>query len=230
MITAIIYFIDGVILSLFCYRLYLSVSGKITKNPFVFYFLWALFFYVLNAFYSAIFTALAIIYPSYISLSLINTIARVFFYIGSIFAVQIPLYKYFPKSRRRYIFSYLFGAIGIALLVYQIFAAHDIPVLGKNGVVDLHADMVLNVGMAILVVGPWLASSVIFILEFVRSKFKLIKPLLLAIGFLLASIGAVFQNSSGPFFTLFWYIFFSVVLMLGWLFTLAGMFYEVEEK
>jgi len=230
MITAIIYFIDGLILSIFCYKLYHSVSGKITKNPFTFYFLWALFFPAVNAFYSAICITIAIIYPTFISLSLINVTARTLFYIGSIFAVQIPLYKYFPKSRWRYVFSYMFGAVGVALTIYHIVAVSSVPAIGENGIVNWQTDTILNIGMAILVIGPWLASSVIFILEFIRSKFRLTKSLFLGVGFLLVCVGAVFQNSSGPLFTQFWYVFFSVILMVGWLFTLAGMFYEAENK
>ena len=224
MISAIIYLIDGVILAIFFYRVFTSVSGKITKNPFAAYFSWATFFYSTSFLLAFVSISVAIMISNNNILFWTDYIGRVFFYIGAIFAVQIPLYKYFPKNNRRFILSYLYGLIGVALIIYQ-FTIRNIPTVDSAGLVNWHAGPILSGGIALLMLVPWAATSVIFISEFVKSKFKLPKPFFLGFGFFLVCVGAIFQDLSN---NALYFIIFSVILTIGFLLVLVGMFYKEE--
>jgi hypothetical protein len=225
MISAISYLINGIVILLFFLRTYRSIPGKITKNPFSFYFLWVTFFYSIDFLIAPIFIIVAIKYPHSNLLFTVDFIGRVLFYIGAIFAVQIPLYKFFPKSKRRFALSYLYGVIGIALTIYQLYV-RNVPTLNNAGIVNWHAGTILNIGMAIIMLAPWATTSCIFISEFIKSKFKLLKSLLFGVGWAFICIGAIFQDQATAVFS---YIFFSAILTVGFLFTLASMFYKKED-
>jgi hypothetical protein len=154
----------------------------------------------------------------------IDYTVRILLYIGAIFLVQIPLYRYFPKNNKRFILSYLYGLIGIALIIYQ-FYVRNTPTLESTGFINWHATIVLNGGLFILSLLPWIATSVIFISEFVKSKFKSLKSSLIGFGLLLFAIGGIFQDLSSNALC---FIVFSIISTVGLMLLLAGMFYEED--
>lgn len=225
MISSILYLINGIIISVFFYKTYLSIAGRITKNPFAFYFLCASFFYAVNFLSSSIIIATAIYYHNNDLLFIADIISRTLFYTAAIFVVQIPLYKYFPKNKKRFIISYLYGILGAVLVIYQLNIMNT-PTINNIGIVNWHTNVILGSGMSILWLAPWIATSSIFILDFIKSKFKLVKSFLIGVGWALICIGGSLQYASTDTSS---YIVFSIVLAMGFLTVLAGTFYQKED-
>lgn len=149
------------------------------------------------------------------------------FYTSAFFAAQVPLYKFFPNDKRRWIFSYLAGLIGIALLYYQYFYTSMHPLINAYGIVNWDVNIVLAVGMMFLMFLPWLATSIIFFSEFIKSRFSSPKLFLLGSGFLLIVVGGFFTDNFVS--DAMWYIVFSIVMVTGFLFCLAGLYYEEQQ-
>lgn len=225
MISSIIYLIGSIVVGIFCGKIYLSNRTKKGKNPFTNYFFWV------TLFVSIAFLKSAIIIPIYIFvysddlLFWTDFAGRALFYAAAIFSVRIPFYKFFPKSKKTVIFSYISAIIGSLLLVYQL-THRNVPVLSDVGIVNWNADNILAAGMAVLLIIPWAVTSFVFIREFVKSKFSLVKSFLLGLGFFSVCVGAIFQDLSGNIFS---YISFGIILVAGFLFMLAGMFYEEKD-
>jgi hypothetical protein len=222
MISAIMYLIAGIVIGIFSYECYLTGYGKGAKNPFANYFFWAALFFAISYIQSVVIIMVSTLHSSSDLLFWADFIARAFFYIGAVFSVRVPLYKLFPKSKKTVIFSYIYALIGVVLMVYQIIY-RNIPVMNNSGIINWNAGIVLVVGIAILLIVPWAAISYIFLREFIKSKFSLLKPFLLGSGFFLICIGGSFQDLSS---TVIQYIFFGILLAVGFLSALAGMFYE----
>jgi hypothetical protein len=184
--------------------------------------MWATFFHAIAYFTRSILTTTAILLPNYNLLFWDDYIGRIFFYAGAVFAIQIPLYWLFPKDKNRFILSYLAIVIGGILSVYQFFV-RNIPTLNSAGFVNWHVSAILSGGMALILVAPWTATMIIFLIEFAKSKFKSLKPFYLGVGFFLISAGGLFQDMATNTFS---YIFFSILLAAGFLLILAGVFYE----
>jgi hypothetical protein len=218
------YLITGVVIGVFCYESYSTGYGKGIKNPFSNYFFWVALFMSIAFLHSVVIIPISITIPHSDLLFWTDLAGRALFYIAAVFSVQIPLYQLFPKSKKTIIFPYAFGVIGALLLVYQL-CYRNIPIISSSGIVNWNADIVLAAGMAILLIIPWGAISFIFIRQFVKSKFSLPKSFLLGTGFFLICIGALFQDLSSTVIT---YIFFGTLLVIGFLFALAGMFYESD--
>ena len=72
-------------------------------------------------------------------------------------------------------------------------------------------------------VAPWAATSFIFIREYLTSKSKNLKSILLGFGFMLIVVG-VFGQEYTNIVSL--YITFNIISLLGYLFALAGLYYE----
>lgn len=222
MISAIMYLITGIVVGVFCYESYLAGYAKNNKNLFANYFFWSSLFISLSYLQAAIIIPISITLSQNDLLFWADFAARALFYIAAAFSVQVPLYKLFPNSKKRIIFSYIFIAIGIALVIYQLFYK-NIPLMNMSGIVTWNSDVVLADGIALLLIVPWAAIAYIFIKEFIKSRFSLTKPFLLGSGFFFICIGATFQDlSSAPIL----YVFFGALLTVGFLFALAGMFYE----
>jgi hypothetical protein len=227
MVTAIIYLIDSIIIGVFSYKCYSIGYGKKLKNPFANYLFLSTFFLTLSFLSGFFLTFIAAFTSDDSFIFSYNILARILFYISAVFSVQIPLYKLYPNDKRRYIFSFLAGIVGIALLAYQYSTLNSAlqPIINSVGIVSWNADIVLIVGMMYLMILPWAATSIIFINEFIRSRFSKPKLLFLGFGFFLICVGTSFQD---VFSIVSWYVLFSIIAMMGFLLTLAGMFYEEE--
>jgi hypothetical protein len=227
MITAIIYLIDSIIIGLFSYKCYSIGYGKKLKNPFANYLFLSSLFMTIAFLSGFILTSVATYTSNDSFIFSYNIFARILFYISAVFSVQVPLYKLYPNDKRRYIFSYLAGIISITLLAYQLLNIDNLarPAINAAGIVSWNAGIVLIIGMMYLMILPWAATSIIFINEFIRSRFSKPKLLFLGFGFFLICIGTSFQD---VFSVVSLYILFSVISMIGFLLALAGMFYEEE--
>lgn len=224
MISAIMYLIGGIVIGIFCYECYLTGYGKGVKNPFANLFFWSALFITISFFKSAILIPISALLENNEVLFWTDFIGRGLYYAAAVFSVRIPLYKLFPKSKKTVIMSYIYALIGISLLIYQ-YIFPNTPTIFSTGIINWGADVVLALGMGVLMILPWAAISYIFIREFVRSKFSLPKPLLLGSGFFLICIAGIFQDLSTTVIT---YVFFGILLVIGFLLALAGIFYEKE--
>lgn len=227
MVTAIIYLVNSIVIGVFSYRCYSIGYGKNLKNPFANYLFLSSLFMVLSFSLGFILTLIAAYTSDDSYLFSYNILARILFYISAIFSVQVPLYKYYPNNKKRYIFSYLAGIIGISLFFYQLSHINNVarPIINAVGIVNWNTDIVLIAGMMYLMILPWAVTSLIFIKEFIKSKFSAPKLFFLGSGFLLICIGTSFQD---VFSVVFWYVLFGIISMLGFLLALAGMFYKEE--
>lgn len=225
MISSISYLINGIIVSVFFYKTYLSIAGKINKNPFAFYFLCASFFYAIDFLISSVIISFAIYCHNNDLLFVADIINRTLFYTAAVFVVQIPLYKYFPKNKKRFIMSYLYGALGAVLILYQLNFMNE-PTINNVGIVNWHTSAILGGGMSILWLIPWIATSYIFISDFIKSKFKLVKAFLIGTGWALMCIGGSLQYISTNTSS---YVASSIILAIGFLTVLAGTFYKKED-
>ncbi|MDD3035381.1 MAG: hypothetical protein PHO93_00485 [Candidatus Saccharimonadaceae bacterium] len=222
MITALAYLFNGIVVGIFAYKCYSIGYKNGLKNSFTNYLFWTTLLVAIVAFKMSIMVAAAFYNSNETLLFWSDITTRPLYYISSIFAVQIPLYKYYPNDKRRFIFSYIAGALGIALVIYQVFN-RNIPTFGANGIIDWHPDLILTTGMGCLMVAPWAATSFIFIREYLTSKSKNLKSILLGFGFMLIVVG-VFGQEYTNIVSL--YITFNIISLLGYLFALAGLYYE----
>lgn len=223
MITAFVYLISGMVLSLIGFRSYISM--KKNKNPFFAYFFWAISFYAISYLKGAVLVFIAVIQENTILLFWTDFIGRILFYLGAAVLIQIPLYKFFPNNKKRHYLSYIVCVIGAVLVVYQILNK-NIPYINYNlGIVNWQADTVLGAGMALMAVGSWAATAVVFFFEYLNDKRKNLKSLLMGLGFVLAVIGGLFQDLAG---TIFEFVFFGFIFMLGFVSIFMGLFYEEE--
>lgn len=227
MITAIIYLIDSVIIGVFAYKCYSVGYAKKSNNHFANYLFLSTFFMSLSFLLGCVLTSMAAFTSNDSYIFYYNIFARIIFYISAVFAVQIPLYKLYPNDKKRYIFSYLAAIVGVTLLAYQLLNINHVarPVINAVGIVNWNTDIVLIIGMMYLMIIPWAATTLIFISEFIKSRFSMPKLLLLGSGFFFICVGASFQDI---FSVVFWYVLFSIISMVGFLLALAGMFYEEE--
>lgn len=224
MISAIIYLIDTIIIGIFCYKVYSIGYGKKANNKFANYFFWATLFMTISYIKSAIIIPISAITNNNDLLFWADFVGRALFYTAAIFSVQAPLYKFFPKSKKIIIVSYIYGLIGIPLLIYQ-FYIRNAPTINDAGIVIWNPDIFLTIGMGIMLILPWVLTSFIFIREYIKSKFSLPKSLLIGLGFFTVCAGAIFQDAA---VTVFWYVSFSIPLMVGFIMILTGLFYENE--
>lgn len=229
MLTAIIYFIDSVVIGLFCYKSFTFRNRESGKNLFAGYFFWASLIIALSFLKSSILITVHIYWLKLSGSDLLfwsDIIGRALFYLAAAISIGIPFEKIYPNRSNHKVISYTFLAVGGLLIIYQlIFRNH--PVLSESGIVNWDAGFVLSAGMAILFIIPWAITALLFISDFIRSKFTLYKQLLLGLGFLLVCIGAVFQDSS---LDISGYVTYGLVLLAGFLFLLAGILYKTRVK
>jgi hypothetical protein len=225
MISAVVYLIDAIIVGLFCYKAYSISYGNKSDNRFATYIFWATLFIAISFLKSAILIPISINSNQPLLLFWTDFAGRALFYAAAAFSVQIPLYKFFPKSNKTIILSFVTIFIGATLLVYQL-GTKNFPFVTDTGIVNWNSGVILTAGMAILLLLPWAITSFLFIKEFIKSKFRSLKPFLIGSGFFLICVGATFQDSAS---TILLYILFSIPLVAGFMFVLAGMFYEEEQ-
>ncbi len=225
MLTAIIYLISTVIIGLFAYKCYSVGYGKKIENPFANYLFFSSLFITFSYLTGFILVFLAVYTANDVFIFIYNFLARIFFYTSAVFSVQVPLYKFYPNDKRRYIFSYLVAAIGIGLLIYQSFNIVH-PTINPSGIVNWKTDIVLSMGMACLMIIPWAATSIIFIREFIKGKFQSPKPFFIGFGFFFICLGGFFADA---FSAVNLYIISNSAMILGFLFCLAGMFYSENQ-
>lgn len=225
MISAIVYLINSIVLGIFCFKIYSTGRGKKEKNPFIVHFSWATLFMTISFYKAAMVIPIAILNSDANLLFWEDFAGRALFYAAAVASVPIPLYKFFPKSKKVKIIPYIFAIIGFMLLIYQ-FYHRNIPVINSTGIISWNADIVMSAGMGILLIIPWILISFIFIKEFIKGKFRQFKPLLQGAGFFLICVGTIFQDSvSSPFY----YILFSSLAVIGFLSVSAGFFYKGDD-
>jgi len=225
MFTAIMYLLDFVVLTVFCYKTYTIAFKAKTENKFAKYIFWSALFVDIAFLVPPFFIFAYTIFPQQYLMFLADIVGRALFYIGAVFGVQIPLYKSFPNSKKRIIFSYLAILIGIALLIYQI-SYNNYPYITDVGIINWQAGAVLTSGMSLLFIVPWAVTSFIFIKEFIKSKFSSPKTFLLGFGFILICVGAVFQDATS---TILSFILLGIPLIAGFMLLLAGLYYDKEK-
>lgn len=222
MITAIVYLIDTLIVGVFAYKCYSIGYAKGLKNSFANYLFLSSLFISISFFKSAIMIPIAYYTDNPDILFWADFIGRALFYTAAVFAVQIPLYKYYPNNKWRFVFSFIAAVLGIALLIYQFFF-RNYPTFQPTGIIDWNSNLALVIGMGYLLALPWIATSYIFIREFVVNRFQSPKPFLLGSGFLFIVFGGLFQDA---FSSAILFILFSIIIATGYLMILAGLFYE----
>lgn len=222
MIRVLVYLFLGIVLAILAYKCYSVGYGKRLKNSFANIMFISTAIISLASFKSAIMITIALSTSDNTMLFWSDLTGRALFYAASVFSVQIPLYKYYPNDKKRLVFSYIAAAIGLVLIAYQLINRNE-PTTDINNMINFNADAIMIAGMAYLLIIPWAATSFIFIKEFFSSKNVSPKSLLIGVGFLLVTVGAVFQD---VFSIISWFVLFSIILVAGFLFVLAGIFYE----
>lgn len=220
MITAFVYFINGLIMAYFSYKTYVSLNKK--DNPFLFYFFGTTFSYFISFLLYVVLIVFSVKLNNPELVFWSDYFGRIFLYIGSAFAAQIFLYKYFPKTKKRYLFSFAILLAGLILAIYNFFNPNP-AFIDSSGIVHWEASFILASGLALIFLSVWIPNSVIFIYEFLKSKMRSRKALLLGLGFLLGALGGLFQDFAA---TTLEYILINFMLGLGFILIFLGLFYE----
>lgn len=220
MITALVYLINGIVMAFFSVKVYRSLKQKF--NPYLLYFLGTTAFYCLSLFaYFFLVLAYLIQHEPHL-LFWSDYLGRFFLYAGSAIAIQIPLYKFFPKSKLRYLATLFLSIIGISLAVYNFYHQNQ-PYLDASGAVHWEADAILAGGLAFMFLSVWIPTTIVFGIEFIKSKFKSLKSFLLSTGFLISAICGSFQDYSR---TPFQYIVVNLLMAVGFILIFIGLFHE----
>ncbi len=222
MITASIYLIDSIIVGFFAYKCYSIGYGKGLKNSFANYLFLSSTFISIGFLKSGIMCAIATSMNNSEILFWSDFTGRALFYLAAVFSVQIPLYKFYPNDKRRFLFSIVAIVVGLALLAYQLFFRNH-PIIEPSGMINWDADIILLAGMTYLIILPWVVTTYIFTKEYFASKLRSPKSLLLGLGFFCITVGGTLQDASS---TILSFIIFGIVSAIGYLMVLAGLFYE----
>lgn len=222
MITAFTYFIGSIVVGIFAYKCYSIGYGKKLKNSFANYLFISTSLISLSMLKSAILIPIAYYTKNNDLLFWSDFIGRAMYYLVAVFTVQIPLYKFYLNDKRRFIFSVIYAIVGIIMLIYQLTYRNQ-PFIQSNGLVDWNSNLALVIAIIYLLMLPWLVTAIIFVKEFIDSKFKSPKPLLIGLGFFSICIGGIFQDAFNEVYP---FISFVIVLMLDYLFILSGLYYE----
>jgi hypothetical protein len=220
MLTMLVYFINGVILAFFAVKVYLSIRKK--SNPYMGYFMGTAAFYSLSMLSYTFLISTAIITKDNIFLYWSDFIGRLFLYIGSLFAVQIALYHFLPKSNKRFLASIFLGVISFFLVIYNLLYP-NYPYFDQYKIIHWQASPLLGAGLAFVFVCVWIPASYVFIREFIKSGFTSVKAFLLGSGFFLGSVSGLLQDFS---VTTVQYLVVNLALALGFILIFFGLFYE----
>jgi hypothetical protein len=195
-------------------------------NPFMFYFACVSGFLALNFFTYSAFIMWFLVTKQPTLLFWSDYWGRFFVYLSSVFAIQILLYKLVPKRPERFWGSVIVAALGIFLAVYN-FIHPNYPYIDSLQIIHWQSPVWLGLGLAVMIVGIWLPTSFIFLLEFVKSEFRLVKSLYLGAGFLLAALGGALQDFGT---TISSYTFINAVLIFGFILIFVGVILKDNQQ
>ncbi|HPF31241.1 MAG TPA: hypothetical protein PLO25_02985 [Candidatus Saccharibacteria bacterium] len=220
MIRLVVYLLVGLVGSVSAYKCYSIGYGKKINNPFANYIFFSAAIVALTGYISSLMIGLVIYTSDDSLLYWFDLIGRALYYSMGIFAVQVPLYKFYPSSKKRFLVSFFVALAGIGLIIYQLINRNQ-PTMGSNEIINFDADFILVSGMVLVAVVPWIMTGIIFIREYFKNMFKSPKPLIIGLGSIVLSIGAVFQD---VFSDIRLFVLFSAVFVIGFLLIIVGFF------
>jgi len=157
---------------------------------------------------------------NYILLFWSNVIARLFLYLSGAFIVQLALYLYFPKSKKRLYVSYLIVLYGIVMFFLNLTLSCR-PFIDSLGILNLNSPLWFGFLFIIPLLFIWVSLSFVFLVEFFKSGFRSIKSLVIGFGFLLGAISGAAQDFAK---TTLEYFSINMLLGLGFVLIFIGMF------
>lgn len=223
MLTALAYLFDGLVLGFFSYRVFLSLRSK--KNPFLTFFIGVSTFLSLNFVFYSILISIAIWSKDANYLFWADYSGRLMVYFGSLFAVQIPLYEVSKNVFYRTIGVSFVAILGTLLAVFNLIY-RNAPYVDQLGIVHWQSPLWLGVGLAIIILGIWVPTSFIFLVEFAKSGYKLRRSLFLGLGFLLGAVGCAMQDFGT---TASSYILINLVTVFGFIMIFLGVLMRAKE-
>lgn len=191
MITLLVYIIIDLVLIFFAYKLFRSIKKE--YNLFSAYFLYAILIYSLGQTLSVLSIIIYYFSQQAMLLYLVDVIGRLSLYSGSAILAQVPLYLYFPESKKRYLASYLIFAIGLVSFFYNLTLKYY-PFIDSAGIIRWETPLSLGAIMGITLICVWLPTSIVFLIQFVKSSYRSMRSLLLGLGFLFATFGGIAQD------------------------------------
>lgn len=189
MLSVLTYSIIAFVLIFIAYRSNILVKKK--ENPFAVYFFWGFGTAGMGQILSLALMVAAYFLKQDSFLYWADVVGRIFLYISAAFFVQIPLYLYFPTSKKRFIVSYIVAGIGIGLLLYSLTLSY-LPFFDTVGLIHWETPEPFGFlfGPPLLII--WAAASIVFLFDYIKNR--TLKSLVLSIGFVLVTIGAILQD------------------------------------
>lgn len=191
MATILVFLISSLAIAFFVYRL--TVLIRKNYNLYAVYFLGAIALYGIGEIIGLLLLLIHYFTKQNILLFWLDVVSRLSLYLGSAFIIQIPLYLYYPKSRKRYYASLLMIILGLALFFYNLTLRYQ-PFIDSAGIIHWESPLSISVSMAIIISAAWIPTSIVFLIGFVKSKFRSFKSFSLGLGFLLICLGSVLQD------------------------------------
>jgi len=222
MVTFLVYLMIDIVFVLFAYKLFFLVKKK--DAPISSYFFGAIIFYTLGQTTALVLIGLFLFSQQGFLLYWTDVIGRLTLLLGGAFVIQVPLYVYFPKSKKRFITSYLIAAVALAAFIYNLTLRYQ-PFIDSTGIIQWETPISLAAILGPILLLVWLLTAVIFLLQFIKSKFESKKSLMLALGFFLATLGTVLQDFGRSTVQ---YILINLLLAAGFILILLGLL--IDEK
>lgn len=217
-----VYIIIAIILLFLSFRLY--VLNKKESNKLAVYFFWGL---LTSGIGQVISLSVAMCYFPLQNGSFLywgDIIGRLFLYLSAAFLIQMSLYLYFPESKKRLYISYLYVLCGLLLFTYSATLNYQ-PYFDSIGILHWQAPLNFSIIYGLPLFFAWASITILFLAEFVKSRFKSSKALVIGIGFLLATISGVAQDFGK---TILEYLLINLLLALGFILVFFGVF--IKEK
>jgi hypothetical protein len=222
MITLIAFLIMVVTLVVLCVRINNSLQKE--ENKFARYFFWGLILSGIGLAAELILTALYLYIGQDALLFWTDVFGRLFIFLSTAALIQMPLYLYYPNSKKRIWVSYVIVAFGTILFFYNMTLNYQ-PIIDVNGIINWNSPFTLNIlfGLPLGILMPFICA--VFFIDFVKSKFKAIKSLFFGLGFSLGIGASIIQDYAK---TPFQYILVNVVLAFSFVMVFIG--FSVEKK
>lgn len=217
MITALVYFINGLVMLFFVIKLHRSLKNK-KNNPYLNYFLGTTGFYCAALLAYTVLLTLGVLYENSTLLFYSDFIGRILIFIGTAFALQIPLFKKIPKFKYRYLASFLLLFVASLIMIYNYFNP-NIPTVDSLNIVYWNAPNIVAYGFGLIVMGVWLPTATIFLLE--SFKEKSVKAFFLGIGFFLGALSGILQDFGRNTLE---YVIINLLLAIGFILIFFGLF------
>lgn len=222
MFTVFVYLIIEIVLVSMAIRLYMSFRKN--KNPFVLYFMLAISSIAIGQAVNLAMIAIFFFTESVKILYLSDVIGRTFMYIGAAFLAQLPLYLLFPKSKKRIYVTYTIILADLVFLLYSLSFYYQ-PYIASNGIIKWMAPNNITVLPGFFLAVIYFSTIGVLIYQFIKSKFRSYKTLLMIIGLILATIGGIGQDFGG---TNLEYFLINITMLLGFVLVFIAIF--IEEK